>query len=146
MTTCQRATRVGDYSRRLAVKHHLTPLNHECLFWHISCSSVRHHACISRREEPNMKTTIIGTLLLGLVLSSIPVYAATTCLCVGRPGSSSRECGNGGAGGEFLRVIPTSPSNIKIFLLSTARQAEFNSAGKAYDATTGWFCWNGTLR
>lgn len=93
-----------------------------------------------------MKTTIIGTLLLGLVLSSIPVNAATTCLCVGRGGSTSKNCGNGGAGASFLGVISTSPSDIKFFLLSASLRAEFNSTGKAYDTTTGWFCWNGTLR
>ncbi len=91
-----------------------------------------------------MKKTIIGTLLLGLILSGVPTNAATTCLCVGR--ENSKTCGNGAIGGSFLSVASPAAAHLRYYLLTAALQAQLNASGKAYDPNSGWFCWNGTLR
>lgn len=93
-----------------------------------------------------MKRRIIGSLLLlTVLLVTAPAGATTTCLCVG--GSYGKTCGSGGVGGGFLRVVnPVESKLIQYFLLTTALRAQLDGAGKAYDSTTGWFCWNGTLQ
>jgi len=91
-----------------------------------------------------MKRTIIGTLLLGLMLSGAPAEATTTCLCVGRV--SSKSCGNGAIGGSFLSVDSPAAAHLRYYLLTAALQAQLNASGKAYDPNSGWFCWNGQLR
>jgi hypothetical protein len=93
-----------------------------------------------------MKRKIIGSLLLlTALLVTAPAGAATTCLCVGNP--YGQTCGSGGIGGGFLRVItPVESKLIQYFMLTMALRAQLDSTGKAYDSTTGWFCWNGTLQ
>lgn len=91
-----------------------------------------------------MKRTIIGTLLLGLILSWVPANAETTCLCVGR--ENSKMCGNGAIGGSFLSVNSPAANLLRYYLLTTALQTQLSASGKAYDPNSGWFCWSGTLR
>ncbi|MCE1226300.1 MAG: hypothetical protein LWW87_07425 [Geobacteraceae bacterium] len=91
-----------------------------------------------------MKKTIIGTLLLGLMLSGAPAGAATTCLCIGM--GNSKSCGNGAIGGSFLKVATPNTTSLIYYLKTAAFVAELNAAGKAFNPNTGWFCWNGQLR
>lgn len=90
-----------------------------------------------------MRKSIIGSLLFAALLAGVPA-GATTCLCVGSGNSKFR--GNGGVGGSFLRVDSPIPSQLRYYLLTTALQAQLSAVGKAYDSTSGWFCWNGTLK
>lgn len=91
-----------------------------------------------------MKKALTGTLLFAALLSSAPAEAATTCLCIGV--GSSKSCGGGGAGGYFLKVATPTTTSVISYLNTAAFVAELNSAGKAYNPNTGWFCWNGQLR
>ena len=91
-----------------------------------------------------MKKTIIGTLLLGLMLSGAPVGATTTCLCIGI--NNSKSCGNGAIGGSFLKVATPSTTSVINYLKTAQFMAELSAAGKAYNPNTGWFCWNDQLR
>ena len=91
-----------------------------------------------------LKKTIITVIIISTLMISLPAGAATTCLCVGF--GNSKTCGNGGAGGSFLTVRSASTSNLVYYLLTAQKLAELNSAGKAFNGDTGWFCWTGNLQ
>ncbi|HRR41461.1 MAG TPA: hypothetical protein P5244_09545 [Syntrophales bacterium] len=98
----------------------------------------------SRREKKNqLKRTILAAVIIATLLTGLPA-GATTCLCVGA--KNSKYCGSGGVGGAFLQVYTPDSNSVKFCLLTVELQATLNSAGKAYDSTTGWFCWNGNLQ
>lgn len=87
-----------------------------------------------------MKKTIIGTLLLAVLLTVAPAGAATTCICVGMSSLIGNGCGNG-AGGRTWQIHTDIDNLLFIgFLKTAAVQAEFKSTGKAFDTSTGWFC------
>ena len=93
-----------------------------------------------------MRRKIIGSLfLITALLVTTSAGAATTCLCVGT--SNAKACGFGAIGGNFLMVSTSVSSSRQQYYLSTVTlRAQLNGTGKAYDATTGWLCWNGSLQ
>ncbi len=90
------------------------------------------------------KTVCIAMIAVLTSVTAVLPAGATTCLCVGS--SNGKTCGNGGVGGSFLRVDSPAARNLQYYLLTAALQAQLNAVGKAYDPTSGWFCWNGTLQ
>lgn len=88
-----------------------------------------------------MKNTIIGSLLLAGLLTVAPAGAATTCICVGISSLIGNGCGNG-AGGKTWQIHTGIADNVLFigFLKKAAVQAEYTSTGKAFDTSTGWFC------
>jgi hypothetical protein len=87
---------------------------------------------------------IVFLLTLLAALSFTPQAYADTCLCVGGNGTS-KSCGNGGVGAEFLKSYAISSDGYKGFLRDSTAQAVYSRDGKAFDSKTGWFCWKGNL-
>ncbi|MDK9717766.1 MAG: hypothetical protein OEL57_07640 [Trichlorobacter sp.] len=142
------ANEVGRYKRMLADTHldtipkslHLAS-GTLCAFIEQAVHHNNHQRSITMK--PQLSITALLIALSTLCLSPLHAEAAT-CLCVGY--GNTKYCGNGSAGGDFLKVATTSSTSIRYFLSTTALQLELTSAGKAYDSKTGWFCWNGTLK
>ena len=97
---------------------------------------------LAHERKWNMKRLIMASLLLSaIVLESAPVFAENTCICAGI--GSSGLCG--GIGGSFPTKRTSSDAMVLMCLKSDKARSDWASYNKAYDGTTGWFCWKGTL-
>ena len=91
-----------------------------------------------------MKKILVGLLLLGtIVVSTAPVFAETTCLCVGITAQSA-YCGNS-IGGNHLKVVHNPSEATFQKMLHTTAMATFKIRGWSLDDSTGWLCWKGAF-
>jgi len=88
-----------------------------------------------------MNKMCVVVMLLAALLSATSALASNSCLCVGV--SATYMCG--GIGGSFGRKHTPSDTLVNSYIQSDKARSYFSSQGKAYDPTTGWLCWKGTL-